>query len=113
MDTLDGSFMNSAYGWAFSKPVRKVYYNLTITGLSVAIAAVIGTIELGGLLASQLNLTGSFWNRLEHIDMNALGFVIVAMFGLTWLGSVLIWKYARIEERWMATREDTPVPADR
>jgi len=113
MDTLDGSFMNLAYGWAFSRPVRKVYYNLTITGLSVAIAAVIGTIELGGLLASQLDLSGSFWGWLENIDMNALGVVIVAMFCLTWLGSVLIWKCARIEERWMGTGEDTPVPVDR
>src|SRR6202021_4268994 len=54
LDTLDGSFMNFAYGWAFSKPVRQVFYNLTVTGLSVAIALLIGTIELGGLTASQL-----------------------------------------------------------
>ena len=58
MDTIDGSFMNFAYGWAFSKPVRKVFYNLTITGLSVAVALVIGTIELGGLVAERSNLTG-------------------------------------------------------
>ena len=56
MDAIDGSFMNFAYGWAFSNPVRKVFYNLTITGLSVAVALVIGTIELGGLVASELNL---------------------------------------------------------
>lgn len=53
LDTIDGSFMNFAYGWAFSKPVRKVYYNLTITGLSVAVALIIGTAELLGLLADK------------------------------------------------------------
>src|SRR6202043_1709443 len=59
LDTLDGSFMNFAYGWAFSKPVRKVYYNITITGLSVAVALFIGTIELVGLLTQKLGMTGS------------------------------------------------------
>jgi nickel/cobalt transporter (NiCoT) family protein len=105
MDSIDGSFMNFAYGWAFSKPVRKVFYNLTITGLSVAIALVIGTIELGGLLASQLHLPGSFWTWFENIDINFLGFVIVAMFALTWVISLAVWRYARIEEKWSA-----PVP---
>jgi nickel/cobalt transporter (NiCoT) family protein len=100
MDSIDGSFMNFAYGWAFSKPVRKVFYNITITGLSVAVAAVIGTIELGGLLASQLNLSGSFWNWFENIDINVLGFVIVAMFVLTWAIALTVWRYGRIEERW-------------
>ena len=61
LDTIDGSLMNFAYGWAFSKPVRKAFYNITITGLSVAIALIVGTIELLGLAASQLNLEGSFW----------------------------------------------------
>jgi nickel/cobalt transporter (NiCoT) family protein len=103
MDAIDGSFMNFAYGWAFSKPVRKVFYNLTITGLSVAVAAVIGTIELGGLLASQLNLSGSFWNWFENINVNMLGFVIVGMFVLTWAIALTVWHYARIEERWSAS----------
>src|SRR3989442_3100272 len=80
LDTIDGSFMNFAYGWAFANPVRKVYYNITITGLSVVVALVIGTIELGGLVASQLGLSGVFWTWFEHIDINLLGFVIVAMF---------------------------------
>jgi nickel/cobalt transporter (NiCoT) family protein len=102
MDTIDGSFMNFAYGWAFSKPVRKVFYNITITGLSVAVAVVIGTIELGGLIASQLNLTGPFWNWFESIDINFLGFVIVAMFVATWTIALTIWHYGRIEERWSA-----------
>ena len=103
MDSIDGSFMNFAYGWAFSKPVRKVFYNLTITGLSIAIAAVIGTIELGGLLAAQLNLSGSFWNWFENIDINLLGFVIVAMFIVTWAIALSVWHYGRIEARWGAS----------
>ena len=102
MDSLDGSFMNFAYGWALSQPVRKVFYNLTITGLSVAVAAVIGTIELGGLAASQLHLSGSFWNWFEDIDINMLGMVIVGMFVVTWAVSVSVWRIGRIEERWNA-----------
>jgi high-affinity nickel-transport protein len=102
MDSIDGSFMNFAYGWALSRPVRKVFYNLAITGLSVAVAAVIGTIELGGLAASQLNLSGSFWNWFENIDINFLGIVIVGMFVVTWAISVSVWRIWRIEERWGA-----------
>jgi high-affinity nickel-transport protein len=102
MDSIDGSFMNFAYGWALSKPVRKVFYNITITGLSVAVAAVIGTIELGGLAASQLNLSGSFWNWFENVDINFLGIVIVGMFVVTWAVSVSVWRIGRIEERWNA-----------
>jgi nickel/cobalt transporter (NiCoT) family protein len=107
MDSIDGSFMNFAYGWAFSKPVRKVFYNLTITGLSVAVAIVIGTIELGGLIASELNLTGSFWGWFENIDINVLGFVIVGMFVATWAITLSIWRYGRIEDRWTAHLADT------
>ncbi len=102
MDSIDGSFMNFAYGWAFSKPVRKVFYNITITGLSVAVAVVIGTIELGGLIASELNLSGSFWNWFENIDINVLGFVIVGMFVATWAIALTVWRFGRIEQRWSA-----------
>jgi nickel/cobalt transporter (NiCoT) family protein len=100
MDTIDGSFMNFAYGWALSVPVRKVFYNLIITGLSVAVALVIGTIEIGGLISSKLGLSGSFWSWFENVDMNMLGFLIVAMFIATWVIAVLIWRFGRIEERW-------------
>jgi nickel/cobalt transporter (NiCoT) family protein len=110
LDSIDGSFMNFAYGWAFSKPVRKVFYNITITGLSVAVALVIGTIELGGLIASELNLSGSFWNWFEHININFLGFVIVGMFVATWVIAVAIWRFGRIEERWTAHLNDTAQP---
>jgi nickel/cobalt transporter (NiCoT) family protein len=110
MDSIDGSFMNFAYGWAFSKPVRKVFYNITITGLSVAVALVIGTIELGGLIAQHLNLSGSFWNWFENIDMNFVGFVIVGMFVATWVVALSVWRFGHIEERWSAHLEDAGTP---
>jgi nickel/cobalt transporter (NiCoT) family protein len=106
LDSIDGSFMNFAYGWAFSKPVRKVFYNITITGLSVAVALVIGTIELGGLIAMHLNASGSFWSWFEGIDINLLGFVIVGIFLATWVIAVSIWRFGHIEERWSAHLED-------
>ena len=109
LDSIDGSFMNFAYGWAFSKPVRKVFYNITITGLSVAVALVIGTIELGGLIAQQFNLSGSFWNWFENIDINVLGFVIVGMFVATWAIAVSVWHLGHIEERWSAHLEEGAV----
>jgi high-affinity nickel-transport protein len=100
LDSIDGSFMNFAYGWAFSKPVRKVFYNITITGLSAAVALVIGTIELGGLIAQHLNLSGSFWKWFENIDINLLGFLIVGMFVATWAIALSVWHLGHIEERW-------------
>ena len=75
MDSIDGAFMSFAYGWALSKPVRKVFFNLTITGLSVTVALVIGTIEVGGFIGSELGLSGSFWNWFENVDVAFLGFV--------------------------------------
>jgi high-affinity nickel-transport protein len=102
LDTIDGSFMNFAYGWAFSKPVRKVFYNITITGLSVMVALVIGTIELVGLAATKLNAQGSFWAWWENININTLGFIIVGMFVVTWVVALAIWRFGRIEERWGA-----------
>jgi nickel/cobalt transporter (NiCoT) family protein len=111
LDTIDGSFMNFAYGWAFSKPVRKVFYNLTITGLSVAVALVIGTIELGGIAATQLGAQGPFWTALEHININTLGFIIAATFATTWLTALTIWHLAKIEERWSIDLAP-PAPTD-
>jgi high-affinity nickel-transport protein len=111
LDTIDGSFMNFAYGWAFSKPVRKVYYNLTITGLSVAIALIIGTIELLGLVANRVGLRSGFWNWVSQININTLGYVIVGLFVLTWAVALLIWRFAHIEERWTgAVLREGPVP---
>ncbi|MFH9060701.1 HoxN/HupN/NixA family nickel/cobalt transporter [Streptomyces coeruleorubidus] len=100
LDTIDGSFMNFAYGWAFSKPVRKVYYNLTITGLSVAVALLIGTVELLGLLVDGLGLHGPFWDWISGLDLNVLGYVVVALFVATWVVALLVWRLARIEEKW-------------
>jgi high-affinity nickel-transport protein len=111
LDSIDGSFMNFAYGWAFSKPVRKVFYNITITGLSVVVALVIGTIEVGGLLASELDFSGSFWNWFENIDMNLLGFLIVGMFVGTWAIALSVWRFGRIEERWSADLADNEAQA--
>ncbi|MFD8913446.1 HoxN/HupN/NixA family nickel/cobalt transporter [Streptomyces sp. NPDC059575] len=111
LDTIDGSFMNFAYGWAFSKPVRKVYYNLTITGLSVAVALIIGTVELLGLIAEKAHLHGAFWDWVSGLDLNIIGYVIVGLFFLTWVLALVIWKAARIEEKWTAGLAQ-PAPAD-
>lgn len=100
LDTIDGSFMNFAYGWAFSQPVRKVYYNLTVTGLSVAVALLIGTAELLGLAADKLDLHGPFWDWVAGLDLNTLGFVVTGMFVAAWAIALVVWKVARIEEKW-------------
>jgi high-affinity nickel-transport protein len=102
LDTIDGSFMNFAYGWAFSKPVRKVYYNITITGLSVAVALFIGTIELVGLLTDKLRLRGQLAAWFQNFNLNTAGFIIVGMFVGTWAGALAVWRLARIEQRWSA-----------
>ena len=102
LDAIDGSFMNFAYGWAFSHPVRKIYYNLTITGLSVAIALIIGTAELLGLAATKLGLKGSFWTSVEQLNLNTLGYAIVGLFVLTWAIALLVWRLGRFEDRWGA-----------
>jgi high-affinity nickel-transport protein len=99
-DTVDGTFMNFAYGWAFSKPVRKVFYNITITFLSVMVAVVIGGIELGGLLSQQVNWDGTFWTDVQNIDINTLGFVIVGLFVVTWAVALSVWHFGHIEEKW-------------
>ncbi|HXA88096.1 MAG TPA: HoxN/HupN/NixA family nickel/cobalt transporter [Mycobacterium sp.] len=105
LDTIDGSFMNFAYGWAFSNPVRKIYYNITITGLSVAVALLIGSIELLGLFAGQLQWRGPFWDWLGGLDLNTVGFVVVGIFVATWAIALLVWRYGRIEEKWTPASE--------
>jgi high-affinity nickel-transport protein len=100
MDTLDGAFMAGAYGWAFSNPVRKVYYNITVTSLSIMVALAIGTVELLQVLSSRLALSGGFWDWLNGLDFETLGYAVVALFLLMWAGSVSIWKLRRIEDRW-------------
>ncbi|HVT64394.1 MAG TPA: HoxN/HupN/NixA family nickel/cobalt transporter [Mycobacteriales bacterium] len=99
-DLLDGCFMNFAYGWAFSKPIRKVYYNITITGLSVVVAFLIGTIEILGLIGNQLSLSGSFWHAMSSFDINSAGFIIVGLFAVTWMLALAVWRFGNVEARW-------------
>jgi len=101
-DTIDGAFMNFAYGWAFARPVRKVFYNLTITGLSVAVALLIGSIELISVLAQRFGLTGGIWDFASNLDLNLVGYAVVALFVATWVIALAVWRFARIEERWSA-----------
>jgi high-affinity nickel-transport protein len=105
LDTADGCFMNFAYGWAFARPVRKVYYNLVITGLSVAVAVLIGTIEIAGVLASELHIRGGFWDVVSRFDINRAGFAIAALFAAVWAAAIAWWKLGRLDQRW--------APADR
>ena len=104
-DTADGCFMNFAYDWAFARPVRKVYYNLTITGLSVFVAFFIGTIEILGLVGTELNLTGGFWTFMGNFDLNKAGFIIVGIFVLTWVVALAIWHFGHLEQKWEAAAE--------
>ncbi len=100
MDTADGVFMTQAYGWAFSNPLRKVYYNISVTGLSVAVALLVGTVEWVQVVGKQFHVSGGFVSAANALDFQTLGYVIVGMFVVTWAGSVLYWKGRRIEERW-------------
>jgi len=101
MDTADGAFMTHAYDWAFSNPVRKVFYNLTVTSLSVAVALVVGTVELLQVLDVSPWLAG--------LDFGTLGYGIVGLFVVTWAIAYGVWKVGRVEERWSyaLTRRDT------
>lgn len=112
-DTMDGCFMNFAYDWAFSKPIRKVYYNITITGLSVFVALFIGGIEAFGLLGQDAHLGGGFWSFLENFDINKAGFVIVGVFVVTWVVALAVWRFANIEQRWQpALASEEPAPPE-
>ncbi len=101
MDTTDGLFMNAAYGWAFLNPVRKLYYNLAITGLSVAICFVIGGVEVLGIVPMEIPSLAhqGFFRFIDAINLNTAGFVIVGLFVVTWLAALLIWRIGRLEER--------------
>jgi high-affinity nickel-transport protein len=107
LDTIDGAFMNFAYGWAFSRPVRKVFYNITITALSVAVALIVGLIELLAVLAHKLGLTGGMWGWVSGLDLNHVGYAIVGLFVLTWAIALAIWHFGDIEEKWTAHLQQT------
>ena len=102
MDTFDGVFMNAAYGWAFAKPVRKVFYNITITSISVAVALVIGTIELIGVLADQAKITTGPLAAIAAIPLDYAGYGIVILFVVAWLVAIAVWRFGNIEQRWSA-----------
>lgn len=99
-DTLDGAFMNVAYRWAFANPVRKIYYNLVITGLSVAVALLIGGIQLVGVLHDKLDLTDPVTGLVASLDLSRVGFVVVGLFVVVWAGAVAFWKLGSVEQRW-------------
>ena len=101
-DAADGVFMSAAYGWAFLKPIRKVFYNLTVTALSVAVALIIGLIELLGLLAEKLDVRTGPLRWAAEIDLNHVGYLIVGLFVITWLVALAVWRIGRFEQRWSA-----------
>jgi high-affinity nickel-transport protein len=109
MDTLDGAFMTHAYGWAFSNPIRKVYYNITVTSLSILVALAIGTIELLQVMSANLGLRGRGWDSVNSLDFGTLGYAMVGLFIVVWAVSASVWKVRRIEDRWnaMVTNEPT------
>lgn len=100
MDTLDGIFMSKAYGWAFVSPLRKIYYNITTTSLSIFVAFAIGTVEIAALLIDQSGLTGQPWSTIAGIDINKAGQIIVGIFLIVWIGAVVNWKVRRLDERY-------------
>ncbi len=111
MDTSDGIFMNLAYGWAFFNPVRKVFYNLAITGLSVGICFLVGGIETLSLISTDvrgLSRAGGFWGFMRDFNINVAGFAIVGLFIVTWVTTVLVWRYGHIEEKWSARLQSAP-----
>ncbi|MFN2478124.1 MAG: HoxN/HupN/NixA family nickel/cobalt transporter, partial [Pseudonocardiaceae bacterium] len=112
MDTTDGVFMNAAYGWAFAKPVRKVFYNITITALSVAVALIIGTIELIGVFDDQAGINSGPLAAIGSIPVDYAGYGIVALFVVAWLVALAVWRFGRIEEKWSAKLTPSPSTAE-
>ncbi|MVU79672.1 HoxN/HupN/NixA family nickel/cobalt transporter [Nocardia sp. ET3-3] len=99
-DALDGAFMSYAYDWAFARPVRKIYYNLVITGLSVAVALLIGVQEIVSILVEKLDISSGFVAWLGNLDLGGLGYLIVGLFVLTWALALAVWRFTDIETRW-------------
>jgi high-affinity nickel-transport protein len=106
-DSIDGTFMNFAYGWAFSNPVRKIFYNIVLTGISVAFAFVIGGTELLQVAQDRFGLHGGFWDWVAALNLNTAGFIITGVLLVMWVGALAIWKFGRIEQRWSAALQDS------
>ncbi|TVT25741.1 HoxN/HupN/NixA family nickel/cobalt transporter [Amycolatopsis acidiphila] len=104
-DAADGLFMNRAYDWAFAQPVRKIFYNITVTALSVAVALLIGVIELISVLTEQLGITTGPLAAIANLNLDYVGFVIVGLFAVTWVVALVVWRVGRIEERWAVPAE--------
>jgi len=100
IDTTDGVTMRMAYGWAFMNPIRKIYYNLTVTVISVLVALAIGSAELTQVVATELNLTGEFWGWLNNLDFETIGYGIIGIFLVTWLVSLAVWKIRRFDQQY-------------
>jgi high-affinity nickel-transport protein len=98
VDASDGVLMRVAYGWAFLNPLRKIYYNLTVTLISILVAMVIGTLELLSVLATELRLSGPFWTSLGNLNFESIGYGIISIFLSAWIVSLAYWKYKRFEE---------------
>jgi high-affinity nickel-transport protein len=97
MDTADGIFMTTAYNWAFSTPLRKIYYNLSVTGISVIAALCIGIIELAQILTPKLGLNNGIWKWMQDLNFGNMGYLLVGLFIISWAVSYLIWKVLRLE----------------
>ena len=105
IDTTDNILMLGAYGWAFVKPIRKLYYNMTITCVSVVVAVAVGGIEALGLLAGQFHLKGTFWDAVSRLNENfgTLGYFIVGLFVVSWIVSVAFYKWRRFDDLELGT----------
>ncbi|MFE3196229.1 HoxN/HupN/NixA family nickel/cobalt transporter [Nocardia sp. NPDC059240] len=99
-DALDGAFMSHAYDWAFARPVRKIYYNLVITGLSVAVALLIGVQEIISIFVEKLDITSGSVAWIGNLDLGSLGYIVVGLFALTWTVALAVWRFTDIETRW-------------
>ncbi len=110
VDTTDGVAMRVAYGWAFMNPIRKIYYNLTVTVISVLVAWAIGTVELLEVLSSELNLSGGFWNWLGTLDFETIGFGIVSIFVLSWVVSLGYWRYKKYDKGFTLAQPEPASP---
>jgi nickel/cobalt transporter (NiCoT) family protein len=106
LDTADGLLMNTAYGWAFARPIRKLYYNIAITAVSVAVAFLVGGIEIAGLLSTELHLHGQLGDAIGSVNLNTAGYLMVALFLAVWAVAVVVWRVARLETRWQPPSAD-------